>query len=302
MNCPQCNHEIPEGMKFCPSCGYAVPQKRYCPNCGKELHDGMVFCSSCGTNVTDSPKKKSRKKSGNANSDIVCPICGEPLSIDDCQCPNCHRNLYYKCTECHEDFTYGELIRGKGSCPHCGTRHNGLGNIPDDKYPFYIPPTNQTSNQQSSSNSSQQSQEDESFFSSKEWKFVKYCLIVGIGWIVISFCYRTFSPTANMESKGEKAILNRLRAPSTAKFLGTGDPDKTKAYVEKALNIKIPDNGSVMSFKVEAENGFGGRVTDAYIVFYQDGEPLGVMSDDTMEDGDAYLMLANWGWIKDNDK
>lgn len=193
MNCPKCNHEIPEGMKFCPSCGYAVPQKRYCPNCGKELHDGMVFCSSCGTNVTDNQKKESRKKTGNANSDIVCPICGEPLSIDDCQCPNCHRNLYYKCNGCNENFTYGELIRSKGSCPQCGVRIGNLYNIPDDKYPFYIPPTNQTSNQQSNSNNSQQSQEDEGKGSSFFGKLFKYCYIGAMCWLALILCSNIYT-------------------------------------------------------------------------------------------------------------
>lgn len=51
MICPKCNREIPEGMKFCPSCGNPVPQKRHCSNCGNELIEGTRFCSKCGSPI-----------------------------------------------------------------------------------------------------------------------------------------------------------------------------------------------------------------------------------------------------------
>ncbi len=64
MNCIKCNNPIPDGAKFCPSCGASYleasnvapspmpapePEKRYfCEKCGLELTRGVKFCSVCG--------------------------------------------------------------------------------------------------------------------------------------------------------------------------------------------------------------------------------------------------------------
>lgn len=64
MNCIKCNNPIPDGAKFCPSCGASFmeasnvvpfsmpapePEKRYfCEKCGLELTRGVKFCSVCG--------------------------------------------------------------------------------------------------------------------------------------------------------------------------------------------------------------------------------------------------------------
>lgn len=55
MICTKCNNEIPEGAKFCPSCGAAaaapeIEKKFYCEKCGLELLKGAKFCSVCGGN------------------------------------------------------------------------------------------------------------------------------------------------------------------------------------------------------------------------------------------------------------
>lgn len=53
MICTKCNNEIPDGAKFCTSCGAAIsvpaPEKKsYCEKCGLELAPGAKFCSVCG--------------------------------------------------------------------------------------------------------------------------------------------------------------------------------------------------------------------------------------------------------------
>lgn len=131
MICPNCNSEIKDGMKFCPKCGTGIPQTRYCSECGTVLKDSMRFCPKCGHTM-----EVSKNVDGNHSNDIVCPICNHPLSIDDKICPNCHRDLFYNCNNCKNDFTYGELIKNQGCCPKCGIRIINLHNIPDNTYPF----------------------------------------------------------------------------------------------------------------------------------------------------------------------
>lgn len=51
MICTKCKKEIPEGMKFCPSCGEPVSKLQYCPKCGSKLKEGLHFCPKCGNDL-----------------------------------------------------------------------------------------------------------------------------------------------------------------------------------------------------------------------------------------------------------
>lgn len=69
MNCIKCNNPLPDGAKFCPSCGAsylaasdvapsAMPapeteKKYYCEKCGLELSRGVKFCSVCGGSAVE---------------------------------------------------------------------------------------------------------------------------------------------------------------------------------------------------------------------------------------------------------
>ena len=48
-NCPTCGAPLKPGIKFCGSCGAAVPQApAACPGCGQPVNPGARFCGSCG--------------------------------------------------------------------------------------------------------------------------------------------------------------------------------------------------------------------------------------------------------------
>ena len=64
--CPKCNAVVPEGMKFCGSCGSPIETpKKICANCGAEIPEGMRFCGQCGTPVSAGPK--------------ICAQCGAEI-------------------------------------------------------------------------------------------------------------------------------------------------------------------------------------------------------------------------------
>ena len=64
--CTGCGAEVPEDVKFCPSCGahieiqVAVPTR--CKRCGTEISEGMKFCPNCGKPSNLAAKKSAQNK------------------------------------------------------------------------------------------------------------------------------------------------------------------------------------------------------------------------------------------------
>jgi predicted amidophosphoribosyltransferase len=50
MQCPSCRAEVPEGSRFCSSCGAAL--RVHCHQCGHTYAPGSKFCSECGARLT----------------------------------------------------------------------------------------------------------------------------------------------------------------------------------------------------------------------------------------------------------
>src|SRR5713226_6687098 len=50
MLCPSCQHDNPQGAKFCNACGTKLDSA--CPQCGQVNPPGSRFCNECGTPLT----------------------------------------------------------------------------------------------------------------------------------------------------------------------------------------------------------------------------------------------------------
>src|SRR5215831_20386219 len=50
MKCPRCEHDNPQGARFCEEC--ATPLARTCSNCGTALSATAKFCHACAHPVT----------------------------------------------------------------------------------------------------------------------------------------------------------------------------------------------------------------------------------------------------------
>ena len=71
--CAKCGAAVPEGAKFCPSCGEKQVSGSFCPECGAAVPAGAKFCPECG------------KKVGAP----VCAKCGAELAAGAKFCPEC---------------------------------------------------------------------------------------------------------------------------------------------------------------------------------------------------------------------
>jgi membrane protease subunit (stomatin/prohibitin family) len=74
-SCPHCGVPVPEGYKYCGSCGkpVAIPKVK-CKKCGFEMDTQIKFCPECGT-----PSLEER----------VCKECGKPVPASSKFCPEC---------------------------------------------------------------------------------------------------------------------------------------------------------------------------------------------------------------------
>ncbi len=59
MFCPSCQHDNPEGSKFCNTCGTKLDSA--CPQCGHVNPSGSRFCNDCGTSLAVKAKGKKQK-------------------------------------------------------------------------------------------------------------------------------------------------------------------------------------------------------------------------------------------------
>jgi Double zinc ribbon/Adenylate and Guanylate cyclase catalytic domain len=58
MKCPRCQHDNPQGARFCEEC--ATPLARTCSNCGTALSATAKFCHACLIPLPPSPGAPSR--------------------------------------------------------------------------------------------------------------------------------------------------------------------------------------------------------------------------------------------------
>lgn len=101
-------------------------------------------------------------------------------------------------------------------------------------------------------------------------------LFVNLLLCVISGCGTTVSKEQALLKAGQQYILNNLKSPSTAVFLSHYTAQDTKqSFIDNGIEFQPYQD--VMMIEVEGTNGFGGRETATYIVFYVDGEPIDMM-------------------------
>jgi hypothetical protein len=53
MNCPRCQHENPDGSRFCGACGSSLVRGVTCSRCGHENAAGQEFCNGCGHGLAE---------------------------------------------------------------------------------------------------------------------------------------------------------------------------------------------------------------------------------------------------------
>jgi hypothetical protein len=87
-----------------------------------------------------------------------------------------------------------------------------------------------------------------------------------------------------MEEKGWSFILNHLRSPGSATLIKYGYGDDIKKIVEQHCKTTLPACITVGFFEYDAQNGFGALLRQSSFVFYKNGTPCHVESDEDLDE------------------
>jgi RNA polymerase subunit RPABC4/transcription elongation factor Spt4 len=92
--CGRCDHENPEGSKFCNSCGvsFRLPEdspssaekdseERVCPRCGMVVPQFRDICPNCLTQMERPGQVQARTR--------MCPRCGRAMAPGAAACTEC---------------------------------------------------------------------------------------------------------------------------------------------------------------------------------------------------------------------
>ncbi len=86
MPCSKCGSLIPQGVRFCPSCGQAVGAPAAaapgvpCTKCGQPVPAGVKFCPNCGTAAPPASRKCPKCQADVPGASKFCPNCGTAMT------------------------------------------------------------------------------------------------------------------------------------------------------------------------------------------------------------------------------
>lgn len=91
--CPQCSSDLGQNTKFCPYCGYKIPEVKPCKQCESPLSEHMSFCVICGAKVEseeNEPKSDTNGVKLEAGEEKkLCSSCGTEISGNTKFCTKC---------------------------------------------------------------------------------------------------------------------------------------------------------------------------------------------------------------------
>jgi RNA polymerase subunit RPABC4/transcription elongation factor Spt4 len=58
MKCKNCQNELQDSFKFCPSCGEEVNKIPTCPSCKNQVKSEWALCPFCGSQLKSSAKQQ----------------------------------------------------------------------------------------------------------------------------------------------------------------------------------------------------------------------------------------------------
>lgn len=121
---------------------------------------------------------------------------------------------------------------------------------------------------------------------------MKTAIVITIAFISLSFCS---CDTNSAEVRaGYDFVLRNLKSPNSATLENGMYHKKIKEVMEEHCNVTLPACISVGQIRVSAQNSFGAIITQTYYVFYRDGVPCHMETDESIDrvanSGQGYIL------------
>lgn len=110
----------------------------------------------------------------------------------------------------------------------------------------------------------------EDFSLSTRWKPLAIAFVVSL--VVANLCGGGSS--SSYDKEGYKYAVQHLKAPSTAVLQSYITKSKMRKALKDNYGITYSKKLEIESFKIEATNGFGGRLVSEFFVIYWKGNPV----------------------------
>ena len=112
---------------------------------------------------------------------------------------------------------------------------------------------------------------------------VKSTIFTGTLILCLSLFFYSCNVNSSEVNAGYNFILKQLKAPNSANLERGLYHSKIKETIEEHCNVKLPSCISVGHFEVSAQNSFGGTITQTYFVFYKNGIPCHMETDESID-------------------
>lgn len=97
IRCPKCGGAIGQNTKFCPHCGYKIPEVKRCKQCESPLPENTSFCVICGAKAEseeNGPKAETNGVKLEAGEEKkLCLSCGAEIAGNTKFCTKCGSKL-----------------------------------------------------------------------------------------------------------------------------------------------------------------------------------------------------------------
>ncbi len=253
---------------------------KYCPKCGTKMSQGALFCSNCGTNVSnemsEGPKTKPKKRIRSA-----AKRSDDAVEAYNLGC------MYFNGEE--TDVNYDEAFRlfKKAASQGLSEAQNMLGVCYANGKG--VKENDEAAKEWFSKAAAQGNKEAKDNLRRLKifyWAGRLFNVLIFLGIImVLMYCSGSGdesnkSISQSYSKAGYEYVVQNLSAPSTAKLLSVVSKEKMRELAKSEGHFTYSKYLDWEIYEVEAENAFGGRVKNQYVVTFWKDKPI-VVEDET---------------------
>lgn len=243
---------------------------KFCPKCGTKLSQEAVFCSNCGTNVNDEmsgepktkPKKRNRSTAKKSDDAVEAYNLGVMYFNGEGTAVNYDEAFRWFMKAASQGLPEAQNMLG-----YCYENGKGVKENDEVAKEWYS---------KAAAQGNKEAKDNLRRLKIIYWaaRLFSVLIILGIFWAFQHFMLGGESSSSNYSKAGYEYVVQNLSAPSTAKLLGVVSKEKMRELARTEGHFTYSKNLDWEIYEVEAENAFGGRVKNRFVVTFWKDKPI----------------------------